>query len=129
MDQTDPVFPENRSLPLGKIGAGGGTSQAGLYLLAMRKTFVKILNFILALSLFVSSCVIAKSRGENDSRITMYRVWETDWTFMKGDVYTTHNRLLIDTGRMDVHYNTMKINGETVIIQFVVEENNNGILP
>ena len=121
MGQANPMLVQNRSLSLGKIGAGGRKSQAGLYLLAVRKTFVKILSLLLAVSLAVSSCVIAKSTGDN-SRITMYRVWEAEWTFMKGDVYTTDNRLLIDSERMDVYYNTMKINGETVIIQFVVEE-------
>ena len=90
---------------------------------------MKTTTLLLVFSLLASSCVIAKSVGDDDSRITMYRVWEAEWTFMKGDVYTTDNRLLIDSERMDVYYNTMKINGETVIIQFVVEENTHGILP
>ena len=90
---------------------------------------MKTTTLLLVFSLLASSCVIAKSVGDDDSRITMYRVWETEWTFMKGDIYITDNRLLLETGRVDVYYSAMKINGETVIIQFVVEENTRGTLP
>ena len=129
MAKTDIVFDKCRSQPERKAGIGGRTSQDGVYLLEMRKGPVKTTTLLLVFSLLASSCVIAKSVGDDDSRITMYRVWETEWTFMKGDIYITDNRLLLETGRVDVYYSAMKINGETVIIQFVVEENTRGTLP